>query len=692
MLASPLMPTSGFSSEDTMQQYRPAKDMESFKSLLPPPIEFVEGSSSGALATDENKYQPINTTPRPTRVEVSPFSITQETKKSASNATIPQSPNPQRAASIPGKQLFTSQLSTAWPTGATVGSGFHNSGNTCFLNSALQCLLHTPPLLHVLIAHSKSDPCAFCRSAKNAFCMACSLRQVMHESHTKRRAFAPYPITTKLQVIAKHMRRGRQEDSHEFLRYAIDALQKSCLAGYPQKVDPKLAETTWVHKIFGGRLRSRVTCLECDYNSDTFDNVLDLSVDIYGAQSLKEALRKFVAVDHLKGADKYKCEKCKKPVTADKQFTVHDAPLVLTLHLKRFSPMGRKISHPVKYEEHLSLQPYMSQGQHGPTYSLYGVISHAGGGPNSGHYYAHVKGCDNQWYEMNDDSVTRHPGTPTSMRSAYILFYMRDKGHALEAAVKAPVSPALPTKTGLVAGMKKRKVSGSDEEVSSKRAKSATDAPFIGPLLPSPMPATDAPKDASTSHKASADPQAKTLAKKIAAVSKSPTSALASLSQYHDDSDDDIGEKIEVPKTKVESGDDFDSDDKPPAPSLTLTSATPKPAPPGESLSSKGPLYSSVPTTSFYGSKSNARDDAKSKKRKSPEPGEDDEESLRKWARTPLSPSATSTPAKGRKSSGSKFAGGSNPISSRLTGSNNLRRDPGQPVNLYGKKKRHFLM
>lgn len=35
-------------------------------------------------------------------------------------------------------------------------------------------------------------------------------------------------------VIAKHMRKGRQEDSHEFLRYAIDALQKSCLAGYPQ--------------------------------------------------------------------------------------------------------------------------------------------------------------------------------------------------------------------------------------------------------------------------------------------------------------------------------------------------------------------------------------------------------------------------------------------------------------------------
>ena len=34
------------------------------------------------------------------------------------------------------------------------------------------------------------------------------------------------------------MRRGRQEDSHEFLRYAIDAIQKSCLAGHPALVLP----------------------------------------------------------------------------------------------------------------------------------------------------------------------------------------------------------------------------------------------------------------------------------------------------------------------------------------------------------------------------------------------------------------------------------------------------------------------
>lgn len=76
-----------------------------------------------------------------------------------------------------------------------------------------------------------------------------------------------------------------------------------------RKIDPKLAETTWVHKIFGGRLRSRVTCRDCGYNSDTFDRILDLSLDIFKTDTVKEALKKFVAIDYLKGADKYKCEK-----------------------------------------------------------------------------------------------------------------------------------------------------------------------------------------------------------------------------------------------------------------------------------------------------------------------------------------------------------------------------------------------
>jgi ubiquitin carboxyl-terminal hydrolase 36/42 len=75
------------------------------------------------------------------------------------------------------------------------------------------------------------------------------------------------------------------------------------------KLDHKVAETTWVHKIFGGRLRSRVHCRECGHDSDTFDSILDLSVDVTNTEGLKEALKQFTHVDVLKGANKYKCEK-----------------------------------------------------------------------------------------------------------------------------------------------------------------------------------------------------------------------------------------------------------------------------------------------------------------------------------------------------------------------------------------------
>ena len=57
-------------SGDEPLHYRPAKDLDAFNSLLPPPIEFVEGSSSGTLAVAEGKYEPINLSPKVCNVEV----------------------------------------------------------------------------------------------------------------------------------------------------------------------------------------------------------------------------------------------------------------------------------------------------------------------------------------------------------------------------------------------------------------------------------------------------------------------------------------------------------------------------------------------------------------------------------------------------------------------------------------------
>ena len=68
---------------------------------------------------------------------------------------------------------------------------------------------------------------------------------------------------------------------------------------------------TAIHRIFGGRFRSRVTCMSCHANSDTYDDFLDLSLEVtQRTDSLKDCFNAFRRVDYLRGKNKYKCESC----------------------------------------------------------------------------------------------------------------------------------------------------------------------------------------------------------------------------------------------------------------------------------------------------------------------------------------------------------------------------------------------
>lgn len=170
-----------------------------------------------------------------------------------------------------------------------------------------------------------------------------------------------------------------------------------------------MEESTWIHQIFGGRLRSQLRCHGCKATSNTYQALLDLSVDLHKASTIDDALRNFIAVDPIDG---YKCEKCKKTVRAGKQMMIEEPPAVLNLHLKRFtfdmmSGRMRKVSTRIRYPEVLDLAPFVSgQKEKSLKYRLYGVLVHMGSTCGSGHYYAYVKSSDNRWYCMDDEDVS----------------------------------------------------------------------------------------------------------------------------------------------------------------------------------------------------------------------------------------------------------------------------------------------
>ncbi|XP_029293620.1 ubiquitin carboxyl-terminal hydrolase 36 isoform X2 [Cottoperca gobio] len=326
---------------------------------------------------------------------------------------------------IPGpqKMLFPwNKLTLKWERVYRVGAGLHNLGNTCFLNSTVQCLTYTPPLANYLLSKEHSRACH-----QSGFCMICIMQNHIIQAFANTgNAIKPVSFIRDLKKIARHFRFGSQEDAHEFLRYTIDAMQKACLNGYP-KLDRQTQATTLVHQIFGGYLRSRVKCSICKSVSDTYDPYLDIAVEIRQAANIVRALELFVKPDVLCGENAYMCAKCKKKVPATKRFTIHRTSNVLTVSLKRFANFsGGKITKDVGYPEFLNIRPYMSQNSGDPImYGLYAVLVHSGYSCHAGHYYCYVKASNGQWYQMNDSMVHSSNIKVVLNQQAYVLFYLR---------------------------------------------------------------------------------------------------------------------------------------------------------------------------------------------------------------------------------------------------------------------------
>uniref|UniRef100_A0AAR5Q554 Ubiquitin carboxyl-terminal hydrolase n=1 Tax=Dendroctonus ponderosae TaxID=77166 RepID=A0AAR5Q554_DENPD len=339
--------------------------------------------------------------------------------------------------------------------------GLRNIGNTCFMNSVLQCLSNTRVLLDYIRKDTyQKDINNVTSSMKGALFKA--FGELIKELWA---SDSSGPVNTaalksQIQRFAPRFMGYSQQDAQEFLRYFLEGLHEDVnrVTSKPKPIttdiedslpDAEKAAEAWrrylrsedslIVDAFVGQLKSTLKCTHCGHCSVTFDPFWDLSLPLpsgrnSGALRLSHCLEAFTKEETLDGDEKPKCAKCKERRRCTKSFSIQRFPQVLVIHLKRFSPLERfrgKLNTLVEFPlEGLDLTPYASEAQSGPSprYNLYAVSEHSGT-PYSGHYTAHCKNpIDGRWHEYNDSRVSAASGRSAVSAEAYVLFYEREGG------------------------------------------------------------------------------------------------------------------------------------------------------------------------------------------------------------------------------------------------------------------------
>ncbi|RVE64178.1 hypothetical protein OJAV_G00143960 [Oryzias javanicus] len=327
--------------------------------------------------------------------------------------------------------------------------GLRNLGNTCFMNSILQCLSNTSELrdyclrnVHRLDVNNRTNAALMEEFAK--------LTQTLWTS-ANIEAISPSDFRTQIQKVAPKFVGCNQQDAQEFLRSLLDGLHnevnrvtvcpRSPVEDLDHFSDEEKSKRMWnmylaredskVVDLFVGQLKSSLTCTVCGFRSTMFDPFWDLSVPIAqersGEVTLKDCLRLFTKEDVLDGEEKPTCNKCKARRKCTKKFSIQKFPQILVIHLKRFSDStsrSSKLSTFVNFPlKELDLREFSSDNGELPVYNLYAVSNHIGN-TLGGHYTAYCKNpALGEWYSYNDSRVSPISSGQVRTSNAYVLFY-----------------------------------------------------------------------------------------------------------------------------------------------------------------------------------------------------------------------------------------------------------------------------
>ncbi|XP_030312665.1 ubiquitin carboxyl-terminal hydrolase 8 isoform X2 [Calypte anna] len=341
-------------------------------------------------------------------------------------------------------------------------TGLRNLGNTCYMNSILQCLCNAPHLADYFNRNLYQDDINRSNFLGHKGEVAEEFGVIMKALWTGQYKYiSPKDFKITIGKINDQFAGYSQQDSQELLLFLMDGLHEDLNKADNRKRykeenndhldDFRAAELAWhKHKqlnesiivaLFQGQFKSTVQCLTCHKKSRTFEAFMYLSLPLASNSkcTLQECLRLFSKEEKLTDNNRFYCSHCKTRRDSLKKIEIWKLPPVLLVHLKRFSYDGRwkqKLQTSVDFPlETLDLSQYVIGPKNNlKRYNLFSVSNHYGG-LDGGHYTAYCKNASKQrWFKFDDHEVSEISASSVKSSAAYILFYTSYEQRAVDMA------------------------------------------------------------------------------------------------------------------------------------------------------------------------------------------------------------------------------------------------------------------